>query len=169
MRKNNTTQNLLYCKTWNLLKNYRDVRWSLELSIRQIQNSSAEDLYICYNLSDIHVTDDKIKKKLLYIEQICQTLRSLNTSVRLLGARHKYGDLYYWILYYTFLSPQKLPTVENILEKIQSKSCHLTLHTYYQRRREAIEALSSILWRTVPPANQKILKQFFAENYFAGK
>ena len=41
MKKNdivNVTDNPLYHDTWKLLKKYRDVTWSLELSVQQIRN-----------------------------------------------------------------------------------------------------------------------------------
>lgn len=34
----NITENPLYHDTWKLLKKYRDVVWSLELSIQQVRN-----------------------------------------------------------------------------------------------------------------------------------
>ena len=40
-RKNNTqdvTQNPMYHNTWKLLQKYRDVVWSLELSVQQVRN-----------------------------------------------------------------------------------------------------------------------------------
>lgn len=48
----NITENPLYHDTWKLLKKYRDVVWSLELSIQQVRNrfeleygSSIEDFF----------------------------------------------------------------------------------------------------------------------------
>ena len=42
MKKNqeemNITENPLYHDTWKLLKKYRDVVWSLELSVQQVRN-----------------------------------------------------------------------------------------------------------------------------------
>ena len=32
------TENPLYHNTWKLLKKYRDVVWSLELSVQQVRN-----------------------------------------------------------------------------------------------------------------------------------
>ena len=34
----NVTDNPLYHDTWRLLKKYRDVVWSLELSVQQVRN-----------------------------------------------------------------------------------------------------------------------------------
>jgi len=42
-RKNNqqpdVTENPMYHNTWKLLQKYRDVVWSLELSVQQVRNS----------------------------------------------------------------------------------------------------------------------------------
>ena len=35
----NSTDNPLYHNTWTLLKKYRDVVWSLELSVQQVRNT----------------------------------------------------------------------------------------------------------------------------------
>lgn len=56
MKKNqeemNITENPLYHDTWKLLKKYRDVVWSLELSVQQVRSrfeieygSSIEDFW----------------------------------------------------------------------------------------------------------------------------
>ena len=37
-KKASVTDNPLYHDTWRLLKKYRDVVWSLELSVQQVRN-----------------------------------------------------------------------------------------------------------------------------------
>jgi len=38
-RKNDVTENKYYHDTWQLLKKYRDVVWSLELSVQQVKKT----------------------------------------------------------------------------------------------------------------------------------
>ena len=47
-------------------------------------------------------------------------LTLLENSVNLLRTHHQSGEVYYWILYYSFLSPQKLKNVEEIIEALRS-------------------------------------------------
>ena len=55
MKKKNqeydVTQNPLYHDTWKLLRKYRDVVWSLELSVQQVRSK----FQIEYGLSLIHI------------------------------------------------------------------------------------------------------------------
>ena len=60
--------------------------------------------------------------------------------------KHKKGELYYWVLYYAYLSPHKYESSSEILCALESKAPPISLRTYYTRREEAIELLSSVLW-----------------------
>ena len=46
-------------------------------------------------------------------------IKLLESSVDLLRGSHKHGEQYYWILYYSFLSPQQLKNTDEILEKLE--------------------------------------------------
>ena len=46
-------------------------------------------------------------------------LKLLDSAVELLRTRHKNGEAYYWLLYYSFLSPQQLKNVEEIIENLR--------------------------------------------------
>ena len=80
------------------------------------------------------------------IERSNRMLKLLESSVDLLRNNHKYGEQYYWILYYAFLSPQQLKNTEEVLEKLEQHIPNISYRTYYRKRHQAIEALSSILW-----------------------
>ena len=73
-------------------------------------------------------------------------LKLLDTAIDLLRSKHKNGESYYWLLYYSFLSPQQHRNVEEIIEKLRPHIRDISFRTYYRKRREAIEALSSVLW-----------------------
>ena len=51
-----------------------------------------------------------------------------------------------WLLYYSFLSPQQLRNLEEILEKLRSHIRDVSFHIYYRKSLKVIDALSSILW-----------------------
>ncbi len=66
-------------------------------------------------------------------------------------------------MYYTFLSPQQLKNVEEIIEQLRPHIRDISFRTYYRRRQEAIEALSSILWGYTSKESMEILEKFVPE------
>ena len=74
-------------------------------------------------------------------------LKLLDTAIDLLRNKLKNGESYYWLLHYSFLSPQQMRNVEEIIEKLRPHIRDISFRTYYLRRREAIDALSSVLWK----------------------
>lgn len=117
--KMSIAENPLYHDTWKLLKKYRDVVWSLELSIQQVRNrfkieygSSIEEFLDSVYLAGADLSGSDIEHHAKCIERSNQMLKLLDSSVDLLRNKHKNGETYYWLLYYTFLSPQQLRSVE---------------------------------------------------------
>lgn len=147
------TENPLYHDTWKLLKKYRDVVWSLELSVQQVRSrfeieygSSIEEFLESIYLAGAELNGSNIEHHAACIERSHQMLKLLDTAIDLLRNKHKNGEAYYWLLYYSFLSPQQQRNVEEIIEKLRPHIRDISFRTYYRRRREAIEALSSVLW-----------------------
>ena len=166
----NITENPLYHDTWKLLKKYRDVVWSLELSIQQVRNrfeleygSSIEDFLDSVYLAGSDLSGSDTEHHAKCIERSYRMLKLLDSSVDLLRNKHKNGEVYYWLIYYTFLSPQQLRNVEEIIEKLRLHIRDISFRTYYRKRQEAIEALSSILWGYTSKDSMEILDQFFPD------
>ena len=88
-------------------------------------------------------------------------LTLLNNAVELLRTRHKSGETYYWILYYTYLSPQQLENVSEIIEQLQPYIRDISRATYYRKRELAVAALSSILWGYTSQDCMTLLADFF--------
>lgn len=166
----NITENPLYHDTWKLLKKYRDVVWSLELSIQQVRNrfeleygSSIEDFLDSVHLAGADLSGSDTEHHAKCIERSYRMLKLLDSSVDMLRNKHKNGAVYYWLIYYTFLSPQQLRNVEEIIEKLRPHIRDISFRTYYRKRQEAIEALSSILWGYTSKDSMEILEQFFPD------
>lgn len=164
----NIAENPLYHDTWKLLKKYRDVVWSLELSIQQVRTrfeieygSSIEDFLNSVYLAGADLSGSDIEHHAKCIERSHRMLKLLDSSVDLLRSKHKNGEIYYWLLYYTFLCPQQLRNVEEIIEKLRPHIRDISYRTYYRRRQEAIEALSSILWGYTSKDSLDILEKLF--------
>ena len=172
----NIADNPLYHDTWKLLKKYRDVVWSLELSVQQVRSrfeieygSSIEDFLESVYVAGIDLSDRSIEHHAKCIERSHRMLKLLDTSIDLLRTKHKNGENYYWLLYYSFLSPQQLRNVEEIIEKLCPHIRDISFRTYYRRRREAIDALSSILWGYTSKDSIEILEKFFPDDKDAGE
>ena len=157
-----------YHDTWRLLKKYRDVVWSMDLSVQQVKKefeiefgSSIDDFLDSAYLAGADLGGTKIENHARCIERSNQMLKLLNNAVELLRTRHKNGETYYWILYYTFLSPQQLENVDEIIEQLQPHIRDISAPTYYRKRKKAVEALSSILWGYTAQDCIDVLTDFF--------
>lgn len=166
----NEAENPLYHDTWKLLKKYRDVVWSMELSVQQVRNtfeieygSSVEEFLDSIYLAGADLSGSVIERHAQCIEQSHKMLKLLDTAIELMRTKHKNGESYYWLLYYSFLSPQQLRNVEEIIEKLRPHIRDISFRTYYRRRREAIDALSSVLWGYTSKDSMEILEHFFPD------
>lgn len=169
MKKNEIEmqENPLYHDTWILLKKYRDVVWSLELSVQKVRRqfqieygSSIEDFLESIYLAGVDFADSGIEEHARSIERSHKMLQLVETSVNLLRNKHKNGEAYYWLLYYSFLSPQQYRSAEEIIEQLKPHIRDISYRSYYRKRREAIDALSSILWGYTSKDSESILEQF---------
>ena len=157
-----------YHDTWRLLKKYRDVVWSLELSVQHLKKqfaieygSSIEDFLESVYLAGADLGGSQIEDHARCIERSHKMLALLENSVGILRTRHKNGEEYYWLLYYTYLSPQQLKNVDEIVEQLRSHMLDISLPTYYRKRKKAVEALSSVLWGYTSQDCFKILNEFY--------
>lgn len=161
-------QSPLYHDTWTLLKKYRDVVWSLELSVQQVRNkfqieygSSIEDFLESVYLAGADLSGSEIEHHAQCIDQSHKMLKLMESAIETLRNKHKYGESYYWLLYYAFLSPQQLRNVDEVIEKLRPHIWDISYRTYYRKRREAIDAFSSILWGYTSQDSIQLLEKFF--------
>ena len=161
----NVAENPLYHDTWKLLKKYRDVVWSLELSVQHVRTkfeieygTSIEDFLDSVYLAGADLAGSDIEHHAKCIERSHKMLKLLDSAVDLLRTKHKNGEVYY-----SFLSPQQLKNVEEIIENLRPHIRDISFRTYYRKRREAIEALSSVLWGYTSKDSLNVLEQFFPD------
>ena len=159
---------MLYHDTFTLLKKYRDVVWSLELSVQKVRRqfememgSSIDDFLESIYLAGVDFKENGIEEHAQSIERSHKMLKLVDYSVNLVRNKHKYGENYYWILYYSFLSPQQFKNAEEIVEQLRAHIQDMSLRTYYRQRNKAVEALSSILWGYSSKDSLRILNEFF--------
>lgn len=157
-----------YHDTRRLLRKYRDVTWSLELSVQRLRSqfdveygTSIEDFLDTVYLAGADLGGTELEHHAQCIERSHKMLTLLDNAVELLRTRHKNGEIYYWLLYYTYLSPQQFRNTEEIIEQLQPHIRDISFRTYYRRRKEAIEAVSSVLWGYTDRSSLQSLAQFF--------
>lgn len=161
-------ENPLYHDTLTLLKKYRDVVWSLELSVQKVRRkfqveygSSIEEFLESIYIAGVDFTENGIEEHAQSIERSHKMLKLVETSVNLLRTKHKNGENYYWILYYSFLSPQQYRNADEIVEQLQAHIPDMSYRTYYRQRNKAVDALSSILWGYSSRDSVQFLDEFF--------
>lgn len=169
-KRTKETEDTRYHDTWRLLKKYRDVVWSMELSVQQVKKefeiefgSTIDDFLESVYLAGADLGGTKIEDHARCIERSNQMLKLLDNAMELLRTRHKNGEIYYWLLYYTFLSPQQMDNVEEIVEQLQPHIRDISRATYFRKRGQAVEALSSILWGYSSKDSMALLADFFPE------
>lgn len=168
--KSSVQEDSRYHDTWKLLKKYRDVVWSLELSVQQIKNQfqveygiSIDDFLDSIYMAGADLGGTQIENHARCIERSHKMLTLMQNAVDLLRTRHKNGEMFYWLLYYTYLSPQRLQNVDEIMEQLQPHMRDISVPTYYRKRKQAVDALSSILWGFTSQDCLEILDEFFPE------
>ncbi len=156
--------------TYKFLRRYRDANYSLKVVVRQMETqfrmkygTSVDEFLDSIYAAGADLSGGDIEERARSIERSNRMLKMLDSSIDLLRTNHKYGEQYYWILYYTFLSPQELKGVNEIIEKLRTHISNISYRTYYRKRHAAIEALSTILWGFTAKETIKILNDFFPE------
>lgn len=156
--------------TYQFLKRYRDATYSLKVVVHQLESqfqteygSSIDEFLDSIYAAGADIEGSNIEERTKSIERSNRMLKLLDSSVDLLRSNHKYGEQYYWILYYSFLCSQELRNTDEIIEKLEPHIDNISYRTFYRKRRAAIEALSTILWGFTAKETMDLLNKFFPE------
>ena len=143
----------IFHNTKLLLERYRDVVWSLEVAVfrtntnfrAEFGTSLEEFLDLSYEAGlDLPTSD--VAARIHSMNKSRNILRIIDSAVSMLREKHKNGEIYYWVLYYTYLSPQEIGTVEEIVERLRPYMKDCVDRTYYRKKKEAIQQLGILLW-----------------------
>jgi len=167
-KQQDVTENPLYHDTWKLLQKYRDVVWSMELSVQQVKISfekefgqTIDDFLDSIYSAGADLSGTEIEQHARCIQRSNQMIRLVDGALDILRNKHQNGEELYWILYYTFIIPQKLQNTQKIIEKLHTHNQEISYRTYFRKRKEAIAALSSILWGYSARDTLNILSHYF--------
>lgn len=156
---------LHYHDTLKLLQNYRDVNWSVEVSTQYLEAEFRAEYGDVFpeHLGDLALGGNKQSAERLEGVASSQQkskhlLALINNAIELMRGKHKKGELYYWILYYTYLSPQEPANINEVLIQLEKHFPPMSVRTYYGKREEAVNILSSVLWGYTSRECSDILK-----------
>ena len=163
-----------YHNTLLLLSKYRDVVWSLEVTTKKMKSRfikemgcNIEEYLESVHLAGFEFSESGVQERTKEIEQSAYMLKLLEAAIDVLRNKHKYGETYYWILYYSFLSPQQYKNTEEIIRQLSPHVESLSYKTYFRKRKEAIEALSMVLWGYSANESKEVLSAFAPEKCMA--
>lgn len=88
----------------------------------------------------------------------------METAVNLLRSKHKYGETYYWLLYYTYLSPQQYKNTEEIIEQLQPHIRDISYRTYFSQAEGSNRSSFVSPLGLYFPGQLKSFGAFFPEN-----
>jgi len=90
----------------------------MELSVQHVKKSfeiefgsSIDEFLDSIYLAGVEFTDTKIERHAKCIERSNKMIKMLESAVESLRSKHKFGEVYYWVLYYTYLSQQEMRSV----------------------------------------------------------
>ena len=136
----------------NLLRLYRDAKMIVDLAVSEVQDDFKEEYSTTVEEYVKWFTgDEKLYKKLQAradsLRKTCYLLSKIDKAVSYIRKRYKKnGEMYYWILYCTYLSPEQYERFEDLLEAIKRHVPYVTKDSYYKHRQTAIEKVGIALW-----------------------
>jgi len=166
--KNMSKEEYLYHNTEMLLKKYRDVVWSIEVAMTQTQMNFelemdcglGEFLELSY-IAGADLMGTQIQEQMRSLERNKKMLQMIEKAVEVLKASPVLGEEYYWILYYTYLSPKVYQSIDDIVDNVNNNTNNfISKQTYFRHRKEAISKLSTILWGFTTKDCFKIIDKF---------
>lgn len=165
--KKMSREEYLYHNTELLLKKYRDVVWGIEASVIQAQmnfelemNCSLNEFLDLSYMAGADLSGTQIEEQMRTLERNKKMLKIIESAINLLRNKSVDGEVYYWILYYTYLCEKPCKKVEDKIMLIEKKTDFMSRKTYFNKRHEAVKILSSILWGYTSPECISLMKEF---------
>lgn len=160
-----TPSDTLYRHTLRLLKHYRSYHWQLKVftcrasGLTEISkpaespglaeppkpaespNLTAQSR-LAENGSYLDHEQEQLWKQISFLSDYLSVIDRLADLIR---SHHPHGEQYYWILYYTYLSPAKPECTDSILDLLAAQGCPIPRRTYFRKRKDAVETLAILI------------------------
>jgi len=170
MARKKITQDERYHDTMLLLKKYRDVVWSLSMSVehaksdfRECFGESIEDFLDSIYVAGADLSGTDIEERAKCIERSNKMLNLVDEAVATMRQKHKNGELYYQVLYFNYFSTQEYRSQENILEALEQAGFPMCRKTMIEHRNFAVNIVSNFLWGYTAKETKEILDRFVQE------
>lgn len=169
-KEKDVTEDPRYHDTRKLLRKYRDVTWSLELSVQRLRSqfhveygTDIEEFLDTVYLAGADLGGTELEHHAQCIERSHKMLTLVQNAVEVLRTHHKNGEAYYWLLYYTYMSPQQFRNTEEIIEQLRPHIRDISRATYFRKLEQAVEALGSVLWGYTSQGSIDLLSKFIPD------
>ena len=170
MARKKMIQDERYHDTLLLLKKYRDVVWSLSMSVEHVKSDfrtyyggSIEDFLDSVYVAGADLSGTDIEERAKCIERSHKMLNLVDDAVATMREKYKYGELYYQVLYFNYFSTQEYHSQEDILDALEQAGYPMCRKTMIEYRSLAVNLVSSFLWGYTAKDTQEILDKFVAE------
>jgi hypothetical protein len=101
-----------------------------------------DDLYA----AGANFTGTKLEHHANCMKRTSDMIKLIDVAVQIIRENNCEGELFYWILYCTYFSPQKFGSVDETVDRIQMHIPHISRDIYYRQRKRAVKTFSSVLW-----------------------
>ena len=170
MASKKVKQDSRYHDTLLLLKKYRDVVWSMSVSVEHAKSDFREcfgenidefleSVYIAG--ADLSGTD--IEERAKCLERSNKMLKLVDSAVETVRKKHKYGEMYYQILYYNYFSEQEYSSLDEVVQALNNAGFNMCRRTMTDHRAIAVSLVSTYLWGYTAKNTQEILNNFIKE------
>ena len=113
--------------------------------------------------SEVNKSGNRLENYARALERSKKMMQIIDTAIDLMRRKHKKGEFYYWILYYTYLAPHHYANNYEILHFLELKGMPMSMRNYYLRREEAINVLSSVLWGYTSTDCEELINRLLPE------
>ena len=170
MARKKMIQDERYHDTQLLLKKYRDVVWSLSMSVEHVKSDfrtyyggSIEDFLDSVYVAGADLSGTDIEERAKCIERSNKMLNLVDDAAATMRQKHKNGELYYQVLYFNYFSAQEYHSQEAILEALDHAGYPMCRKTMIEYRNHAVNLVSSFLWGYTARDTKEILDRFVKE------
>ena len=170
MARKKMVQDERYHDTLLLLKKYRDVVWSLSMSVEHIKSDfrecfggSIEDFLDSVYVAGADLSGTDIEERAKCIERSHKMLNLVDDAVATMRHKHKNGELYYQVLYFNYFSAQEYHSQDAVLEALEQAGYPMCRKTMIEYRNHAVNLVSSFLWGYTARDTKDILDRFVKE------
>lgn len=155
MKQVNTNHNLsqskenMYHNTKLLLSKYRDIVWSINISLDEMDEECQYSVHVHSPLLfyldsmveiDTRIDQARLKSRLSSLEDSKSIIDLINKSVNLIGKYPKKGKLYQNIILRAYIDVDEI-SMEFIAEEL-----NMSRASFFREKKKAINLLGSMLW-----------------------